>query len=61
MDPKQLKTFKELGDLYKILGIEPTKDEKIIKKAYKNKAKELHPDKNPDPNASTLISRKFEN
>lgn len=56
MDPKLVKTFKELGDLYKIMGIESTKDEKIIKKAYKNKAKELHPDKNPDPNASTSIS-----
>ena len=45
MDPKQLKTFKELGDLYKILGIEPTDAKKVIKGVYKNQARILHPDK----------------
>jgi len=54
MDPKLLKTFKELGDIYRILGIESTKDEKIIKKAYKQKAKELHPDKNKASNAKEM-------
>ncbi len=33
---------------FKILGIAPTKDETIIKKAYRKKAKEYHPDRNPN-------------
>jgi len=45
MDPKLIKSFKELGDLYKILAIEPTDDKKQIKRAYKDQAKIHHPDK----------------
>lgn len=37
---------------FDILGIPPTKDESIIKKAYRKKAKQYHPDRNPnDPKA----------
>jgi len=32
---------------FEILGIPPTKNEKIIKKAYRKKALEYHPDRNP--------------
>lgn len=33
-------------DYFKILGIEPTDDLKVIKRAYRKKAKECHPDVN---------------
>ncbi len=36
-------------DLYEILGVAPTADQKEIKKAYRALAKDLHPDVNPDP------------
>jgi len=35
-------------DLYELLGVEVTSDEKTIKKAYRKKALTCHPDKNPD-------------
>ena len=35
-------------DLYELLGVEVTSDEKNIKKAYRKKALTCHPDKNPD-------------
>ena len=34
-------------DLYEILGISKTADEKTIKKAYRKLAKKYHPDMNP--------------
>ena len=34
---------------YKVLGINPTDDEQIIKKAYRRKAFRFHPDRNPSP------------
>ena len=35
-------------DFYSILGVSKNADTKQIKKAYRNKAKNLHPDKNKD-------------
>jgi molecular chaperone DnaJ len=35
-------------DLYNILGVTKDADANAIKKAYRTKAKEFHPDKNPD-------------
>lgn len=55
MDHKILKTFKELGDIYKILGIEPTDDKKAIKKAYKTQALINHPDKSKTEDASKIF------
>lgn len=36
---------------YEILGVSPQDDIKVIKAAYRKKAKLLHPDKNPSPDA----------
>lgn len=41
---QELKKSK-MKDYYKVLGVEKNADEKTIKKAYKRKALELHPDK----------------
>ncbi|PNF40918.1 hypothetical protein B7P43_G14976 [Cryptotermes secundus] len=40
-----------LGDPYKLLGIQKTATQQQIRKAYKQLAKEWHPDKNNDPAA----------
>lgn len=39
-------------DLYGILGVDPDVDAAALKKAYRSKARELHPDRNPDPAAA---------
>jgi len=44
-------------DLYKELGIERTATEKEIKKAYRNKARDVHPDKNPSPEAAAVFHK----
>ena len=43
-------------NLYALLGIENDADESVIRKAYRKKALECHPDKNPDnPKAAELF------
>lgn len=48
---------------YQTLGIQPTDDEKIIKKAYRKLAFKYHPDRNDSPNAHVRfieITRAYE-
>lgn len=40
-----------LKKYYQILGIEPTNDKNTIKRAYRKRAMEFHPDKNPSEDA----------
>lgn len=50
-----VKKFSEL-DLYKLIGVEHTATENEIRKSYRKKALECHPDKNPDnPKAAELF------
>jgi len=52
-----LKTWKEIGNLYEILGLEEKAPAKKVKKGYKTKALVLHPDKNKTANASDNFLR----
>lgn len=44
-------------DLYSIMGVRRTASQKEIKQAYKKLARELHPDKNDDPDATDKFTK----
>ena len=43
-------------DYYEVLGIDSSAGEADIKKAFRRLARELHPDVNPDPDATERYS-----
>ena len=51
-------------NFYDLLGVDPSADQDTIKKAYRRRARELHPDANPDdPTAEDRfkeVSRAYE-
>ncbi|KAL7534775.1 hypothetical protein ACHAXR_006066, partial [Thalassiosira sp. AJA248-18] len=44
-------------DPYKVLGVKNTATDEVIQKAYRQKARETHPDKNPSPHANDEFRR----
>jgi DnaJ-class molecular chaperone len=44
-------------DCYRLLNIGPDADEKTIRKAYRDRSKELHPDVNPSPDAAQQFAK----
>lgn len=47
-------------DYYSLLGVSPSADEKTIKKAFKRKAMEHHPDKGGDPDTFKKINEAYQ-
>lgn len=50
-------TFDPNEDLYALLGVGIDSTDKEISSAYRKKARDVHPDKNPDPAAGTCFPR----
>src|SRR5689334_13603361 len=46
-----------VNDFYAILGIKSTSTEEEIKKAYRKKALQYHPDKNPSASAEEIFKQ----
>lgn len=44
-------------DCYRLLNVAPDADEKTIRKAYRDRSKELHPDVNPSPDAAQQFAK----
>ena len=57
MDAKLIKQWKEMGNLYHILGLEDQAPSKKIKKAYKLQALVMHPDKSKAVDASNIFTK----
>lgn len=45
------------ADLYEELGLEPGADEADVRRAFRRRAFDLHPDRNPDPDAARAFAR----
>lgn len=57
---KLANTEHQLIQLYSVLGIEPTTDINVIKKAYRQKAKQHHPDMGGDELSFTNVNKAYE-
>ena len=44
-------------DCYRLLQVSPDADEKTIRRAYRERSKELHPDVNPSPDAAAKFAK----
>ena len=46
-----------INEYYSLLGLNPGASVAEIKKAYRRKVMQYHPDRNPDPRASSMFIR----
>eukprot|EP01006_Ploeotia_vitrea_P036670 TRINITY_DN66043_c14_g9_i1.p1 TRINITY_DN66043_c14_g9~~TRINITY_DN66043_c14_g9_i1.p1 ORF type:complete len:297 (+),score=134.64 TRINITY_DN66043_c14_g9_i1:40-930(+) len=53
MDAKGLCALFDASSLYEVLGVDKTASEKDIRKAYRRKAVQVHPDRNPGDESAT--------
>lgn len=56
---KELRDFEEEFNPFEILGIQPTQDEALIKKAYKKQSLRYHPDKGGDEYNFGLVTKAY--
>jgi molecular chaperone DnaJ len=47
---------RDTRDYYEVLGVSPDADQHAIKRAFRSRARELHPDVSPDPRADERFS-----
>jgi len=46
-------------EAFRLLGVDPTEDTKILQRAYREKAKELHPDKATSDDQQAYLTKRF--